>query len=37
MYRNNKILINPYNLKGIKSYHIDHKFSIKKSFCEYTN
>jgi hypothetical protein len=33
MFEINKILINPYNLKrGIKSYHIDHKFSIKQKF-----
>lgn len=33
MYRNNKTLINPNNLKrGIKSYHIDHKFSLKQAY-----
>jgi len=33
MYRNNKTLINPNNLKrGIKYYHIDHKFSLKQAY-----
>jgi len=33
MYKNNEILINPNNLKrGIKSYHIDHKFSLKQGY-----
>jgi hypothetical protein len=33
IYRNNEKIINPSNLKrGMKSYHIDHKFSIKQGF-----
>lgn len=33
MYRNNIQFINPNNLKrGIKSYHIDHKFSLKQGY-----
>jgi len=33
MYRNNTKLINPNNLKrGIKSYHVDHKFSLKQAY-----
>lgn len=33
IYRNNKKYINPNNLKrGIKSYHLDHKYSIKQGF-----
>lgn len=33
IYRNNKEIINPNNLKrGIKSYHIDHKFSLKQGY-----
>lgn len=33
MYRNNIQFINPNNLKrGIKSYHLDHKFSLKQGY-----
>lgn len=33
IYRNNRTIINPNNLKrGIKNYHIDHKISIKEGF-----
>jgi hypothetical protein len=33
IYRNNTLIINPNNLKrGIKYYHVDHKFSIKEGF-----
>lgn len=33
VYRNNKKLINPNELKiGIKYYHLDHKYSIKQGF-----
>lgn len=33
IYRNNKKIINPTDLeKGIKKYHLDHKYSIKQGF-----
>jgi hypothetical protein len=33
MYRNNKKIINPNNLKrGIKFYHIDHRISLKQGY-----